>query len=565
MAFDLVITNGVVVDGSGLAAQPADVGVRDGIITEIGDIDPGRAKVVDADGRTVTPGFIDPHTHYDPQLCWDRFGMPSLSHGVTTVMTGNCGVTMAPCRPADRTSVAQLFHQLEQVPMETLNDGVEWKWESFGEYLEVIGDGLGINVAAMVGHSPLRIYVMGQAAYERAATEDEIDAMREVLRLSILEGAIGFSTSRSTFGVTADGEPIPSRKSDDAELFAICDVLGELNAGLFQTDGGEGTKSFAHHVRTVAGPIAQRTGRPAFLGSTVHEWTAPTRWLEVVGALEDFHARGARVYGQTCPGPVYVTFTLERPLMFEDLDSWRRVFSLPTLQAKLDAFRDPSVRNAMQFDGVDDTSPCFFSRRWDLVSIANVRKEENRQHIGKSVSALAKESGKRVIDALLDLAVDEDLETEFLYPAANGDEEAVAQLLQSPEVIVGSSDAGAHVKTLCGAGDTSLLLSRWVRERGTFSLEKAVRLLTFDQALALGLTGRGLLREGYAADMVILDPSSVDYLPARSVRDLPGGAERLWRDPVGIDYVIVNGGVAVDHGETTGTASGQVLRSADFV
>src|SRR5580658_2183651 len=194
MAFDLVIRNGVVVDGSGLAARPADVGVKDGIITEIGDINPGRAKVIDADGRTVTPGFIDPHTHYDPQLCWDRFGMPSLSHGVTTVMTGNCGVTMAPCRPADRTSVSQLFHQLEQVPMETLNDGVEWKWESFGEYLEVIGNGLGINVAAMVGHSPLRIYVMGQAAYERAATEDEIDAMREVLRLSILDGAIGFST-----------------------------------------------------------------------------------------------------------------------------------------------------------------------------------------------------------------------------------------------------------------------------------------------------------------------------------------------------------------------------------
>jgi N-acyl-D-amino-acid deacylase len=416
-----------------------------------------------------------------------------------------------------------------------------------------------------VGHSALRYYVMGEAAYERSADGDEIDEMRRVLRSSMLAGAIGLSTSNSSFAVGDGGRPIPSRQAEVGELFALCDVLGELNAGFFETDGGAGTFDFPNHVRTVAGPIALRTGRPAVLGSTVYESNAPDRWREVLGAIESFQADGARVFAQTCPGPIWVNFTMQRPLMFEDLPTWHEVFSLPSDGDKLAAYQRPDIRDAMQFEGVDDTSACFFSRDWNTVTVTEVGRPTNRDLVGRSVQSIASDRGQRVIDTLLDLVVEERLMTRFLYPAANsGNDRAVAEMMRSPQSIIGSSDAGAHLKTLCGAGDTSLLLSRWVRERGEFTLEEAVRLLTFDQASVLGLSRRGLLRRGYAADIVVFDPLAIDYLPTTQVQDLPGGASRLWRDAKGIAKVVVNGSTVVDNGEITGELGGRIMRGAEL-
>jgi N-acyl-D-aspartate/D-glutamate deacylase len=568
MDLDLVIENGIVVDGSGLTRFQSDVGVKDGVIVALGNLKDAVAdRRIDALGKVITPGFIDPHTHLDAQLCWDPYGLPSVLHGVTTVMTGNCGVSMAPVHGSDHAAVATLFHMTEEVPLETLLDGIDWSWTSFGEYLDRLRGSVGINVAAMVGHSVLRYYVMGAESYDRPATEEEVAAMRQAFRESMDAGAAGLSTSGSHFAVGEGGRPVPSRLAAPEELFEICDVLGEVNVGVFETDGGAGTYDFAHHVETVAGPISIRTGRPSLLGSTVYEPRDPANWKKILDTIAAFQASGARVYAQANPGPIWVQFSLERPLLFEDLPTWRSVFCLPSKAEKLAAFADPGIRDAMQAEGVDGDSLCFFDRDWRNVTIAEVTKEANQQHVGKSVAQLAEEQGRRVIDALLDLAVDEDLAVRFLYPAANsGDDGAVATMLHSLQTIVGSSDAGAHVKTLCGAGDTSLLLSRWVRDSRAMSLEEAVRRLTFDQASVIGLRNRGLVRTGYAADLVILRPDDVEYLKPHLVRDFPGEAERLWRDATGIDYVIVNGGVVVDDGAlVTGELHGMVLGGTELV
>jgi N-acyl-D-aspartate/D-glutamate deacylase len=564
---DLLIRGGMVVDGTGMPRRRADVAVRDGRIARVShhsDVD--ARVVVDADGLVVAPGFVDPHTHLDPQLCWDPLAAPSVQHGVTTVLTGNCSVTLAPCREADRESLARLFYLVEEVPLTCFRQGIEWTWETFGEFLDSFDCRLGVNVAALVGHSALRYYVMGPASYERAATDDEIGAMREVLRASMLEGAVGFSTSRLVFHVGEGGRPIPSRMADDREVEALCGVLGELGAGIFETDGGARLSEFPSHVRELAGPIAERTGCTVLLGGTVQEWGSPETWRDVYTAIDEFQGRGARIFTQVTPCAMDLFFSLEDTIVFADLPAWSAVMSLPRAE-RLVAFRDPEVRDALHFDAVLDTTPCFFSRRWETVIVTSVPSPGNRHLVGKSIRAIAEQRGARVVDTLLDLALEEDLGIGLMLAgSANGDDEAVATMLRSPQSIVGSSDAGAHVRTLCGAGDTSLLLSKWVREVGALSLEEAVRAITFDPATVIGLRDRGLVRAGYAADLVVFDPDTIVYLPARTVHDLPGGAQRLWRDPQGIHTVIVNGEVVVDaDGQDTGARPGRVLRGADLL
>ena len=292
MRCDLLIKGGTVVDGTGMPRRRADVAIADGRIVRVGRVgDAGTSRVIDAEGLVVAPGFIDPHTHLDPQLCWDPLGTPSVFHGVTTVMTGNCSVTLAPCRAADRPALARLFYMVEEVPLECFEEGIQWTWESFGEFLDALDNGLGINVAALVGHSALRYYVMGPASYERAATDAEISEMQVVLRASMLAGAVGFSTSRLMYHMGEGGRPIPSRLAADREVHALCDVLGELGAGIFETDGGAVLSEFPTHIRELAGPAALRTGCTVLIGGTVQEWSSPQTWRDVYTAIAEFQAR----------------------------------------------------------------------------------------------------------------------------------------------------------------------------------------------------------------------------------------------------------------------------------
>lgn len=565
MRFDLVLRDGVIVDGSGAPRFRGDVAVKDGSIARVGALGDHEAdEVIDVEGRVIAPGFVDPHTHLDPQLSWDGTASPSIQHGVTTIVTGNCSLSLAPCAPEHREAIARLFFRIEDIPLESLQSGVDWSWEGFGQWADAVEPGLAVNVAALVGHSTIRYQVMGEDSFERAATDDEVARMADLLRQSLRDGALGMSTSRLVQHVGDDGKPIPSRMSTDEELFALCDVMGELGRGLLQSDPGTTTRNTPEFVREVAGPIALRTRRPVLLSGTVQERGAPQLWREIHDLIGRFQADGGRIVTQATPCRIDGRFTLAHTLSFNDMPTWKMVMSLDHA-GKVEAFNDPATRDALQFEAVEDTSPVFFSRQWDTVDVLEVAKEHNQQHLGKSVQQLADEQGKRIIDALLDLALDEDLGAAFMANGrANNDDDAVVAQLTSPQALIGSSDAGAHVTQLCGAGDTTLLLSRWVRETGRMTLEEAVAGLTFKPASFLGLVGRGLVRQGYAADLVVFDPDEIAYEPARLIEDLPGGAPRLWRDGKGVEYVVVNGQVAVRPGGEVDARAGRVLRGADL-
>ena len=376
-------------------------------------------------------------------------------------------------------------------------------------------------------------------------------------------GAAGFSTSRLKYHVTHDGRSIPSRIASDTELLALAQVLGEEGLGVFETDGGDDTRHYPEHIDNLAGPIALETRRPVLIGGTMSEEKAPDVWRRTHETIAKFQAAGARIFTQASPCRLDVQFAMTTTTAFQDMPTWHKVFALEA-DEKLKAYQDPAIRDAMQFESVDDTAPAFFSRDWTRIVVARTGHERNRSMVGQSIQEIASAEGKRVIDVLLDLVVDEKLDAEFLLiGSANGDDVDVATMLRSSQAIVGASDAGAHVKTLCGAGDTSLLLSKWTRDKQLFSLEEAVRALTFIPASVLGLRQRGLLASGYFADIVVFDPDKIDYLATRTVTDVPGGGSRLWRDAVGVRDVIVNGQVVVRDGTVTGALPGRVLRSTE--
>lgn len=560
MELDLAILGGTVVDGSGMPRFRADVGIAGGRVVKVGRLTGTEARdTIDATGLVVSPGFIDPHTHLDPQLCWDPAGTPSVQHGVTTVLTGNCSMSLAPCRVADRGPISRMFYRIEDIPLECFQAGVKWSWESFAEYLTTMRGNLGINMAALVGHSTLRYFAMGDESFERQATEAEISVMCDALVESLAGGAIGLSTSRLVFHVGEGGRPIPSVRASDAELESLCRAMGETGRGLLQTDPGETGRDTPRYLREVLAPIAERTGVPILISGTVQEAGAPKAWREVHELIASYQAQGLKIFTQANPCRIDGRFTLVRTLSFNDMPTWRSTIALDH-DAKIEAFKDRAVRDAMQYEAVDSTEPVFFSRRWEAVQILEVRNDHNKWMVGMNVQELADKQGKRVIDTVLDLALDEDLEVAFLAVGrANGDEVEMAAQLRSGQSIIGSSDAGAHVTQLCGAGDTTLLLSKWVRDKKVLSLEEAVHAITFKTASVLGLDDRGLIRTGYAADVVLFDPDTVEYLDTRFVSDLPGGGERLWRDAAGIRDVIVNGQRVVVAGELTANRPGTVL------
>ncbi len=558
MPYDLVIKGARVIDGSGLPSFMGDVAVHDGKIAEVGRVSGSAQRVIDADGLAVSPGFIDFHAHLDAQLLWDPIASSSCFHGITTVIPGNCGLTLAPSRPQDRESILDSFVRVEAMPVKVLKDAVSWEWESFGEYLNRLNGRLGVNVASLLGHCALRQYVMGEASCERAATGDEIERMKKVLRESVLAGAIGFSTNRNPVHMRTDGRPIASRLADDRELFELAGVLGELNRGSIQISIGTLGIAVPEKEGVDLFKRLASVGRPVIWQAIAHRWDKPDQWRELLDLAEESLAAGVPSF-PLCNARLFNNrFNLKNAQVFDDLPTWKQILFTP-LERRMEIFRDPEARQKLRYEAVENHFRSRFSRRWDLVYMIKAAFPKNKPLEGKSVAEIARMQNKEALDAFLDLSLEENLDTLFQTSSNNGDEKAVAEILKSPFTLVGQSDAGAHLIYDAGYGYATRFLGHWIRERKIMSLEEGVRKLTFMVASIFGLYDRGLVRPGLAADLVVFDPDTVGDCEPELVNDLPGGEKRLVQKATGVKMTVVNGEVLTEDGKHTGALPGWVL------
>ncbi len=567
MGLDLLIRNGTIVDGSGAARYQGDVGIRQGQIVEIGRIRAGAERVIDADGLIVAPGFVDGHTHMDAQVAWDRIGSCSCWHGVTTVIMGNCGFALAPCRPEEREWFARCLTAVEDIPTESMLAGIDWTWETFPEYLATV-DRLpkAINYGAYIGHSALRMYVMGKRALSETATDANLARMADAVREAIRAGAMGFSSSRATTHVTPDNTPVASRIADWAEVDRLVGAMAELGAGIFQVgpdiSGGLAQRAFLARLQRVA----VESGRPVMFGTIAsRQGDDPNPWTYQLEYLDQCAAAGARVWGQTTTRSINAIFSLKSYLPFDVLPAWRELRRLPLPEQKR-RLADPATRrqlmaeeatmkprdNVFQGGGAATTDP----RRPDY---GNLYAMKDVNWSDPTVAQLAAARGQHPVEVMIDLALENDNQV-FVQPLVNEDPDQVLGMLKHPRTLATFSDSGAHVCQEMGSSLQTHMLSYWVRAKQAFTLEEAVRKLTFDNASAWDITDRGLLRAGYRADLVLFDEARVKPAMPTVEADLPGGARRLVQKAEGIAATIVNGEVTLEHGKPTGRLPGALLR-----
>ncbi len=531
---DLVIKNAQICDGLGTPMAPGSLAVSSDRITQIGDtVGPAR-QVVDADGLVLAPGIIDTHTHYDAQITWDPMADPSPSHGVTKVVIGNCGFTIAPCKPEDRDLTMRNLVRVEGMAIEALRAGIDWSFESFPQYLRMLERrGVGPNVAAFVGHSSVRTYVMGEDAPKRAANDEEIRQMQSIVRDAMNSGAVGFATSTSPSHNGASGDPMPSRLAGEREMNALVGVLAEFGRGVFMLTKGGGTS--VEYLES----LAAGSGRPVVVAALLHNSTRPSAVFDDLRQIAEAQSRGRKLFGQVSCCPLTMEFTLEAPYPFEGIASWRPAMDAGDRVESL--LRDPEFRARVRKDLEQPVAVRLFNGEWEKLKVVEVAQSENLHFEGQNVKTAAEEAGAHPLDWLLDLSLEEDLKTTFAAVLLNSDEQAVARLLTDPYSTIALSDAGAHLTFFCDAGFGLHLLGHWARERSVMPLEEAVRRLTSQPAEIFGIRDRGRLTEGAFADLLLFDPAQVGRGPARRVFDLPGGAHRLTTDALGVHGVWVNG------------------------
>jgi N-acyl-D-aspartate/D-glutamate deacylase len=497
-------------------------------------------QVIDAEGLALMPGIIDSHTHFDAQITWDPYVRPSPSLGVTTAVIGNCGFTIAPCRPADRELTMRNLTQVEGMSLDVLRQGIRWNFETFAEYLaQLRASGSAVNLAAYVGHSSLRTWVLGANAARREAAPDEIAQMAGLVREAMAAGAVGLASSTSPAHNGEGGVPMPSRLANDAEHLALIEAMGQAGGGVYMvTKGGQMPVALLEEM-------SARSGRPVMIAALLHNPMNPQAVFKDLDAISAANQRGRRLIGQVSCCPLTMDFTLASPYPVEGLASWK-----PALGVQGAALRavlgDKSFRDAVRAELAAPAVFRLFNGEWDKVHVVEVTDSRHRALEQRSIAEIAAEQGGDPLDAMLDLALAEDLGTTFVAQLLNSDEEAVASMLNHPHSIVSLSDAGAHLTFFTDAGFGLHLLGHWVRERGAMALPEAVRRLTHQSAALFGMPGRGLLREGYAADLLLFDPAAVGRGPKRRVFDLPGGAPRLTTDAVGVHGVWVNGAMVAD-------------------
>ena len=554
MAYDLIIKNGKVIDGSGLPGFHGDVAVSGGRIVEIGKVSGEARQVLNADGLVVAPGIIDNHTHYDAQVTWDPLCTYSCYHGITTVVMGNCSLAMAPAHREDREMLAGVLSHVEAIPLEAIQAGVNWSWETIPEYLNALDRRLGINVASLIGHSAVRRYVMGEASQERHATDEEVTAMKAIVREGLAAGAVGISFERNLRHFDWNGRLAPTNLASEEEIFAVASVADEVGHGVIQFGGD----------RTISTKLAKASRRPVFYGNITQQAVAPDKWRKQLGEAESLMRQGHRAYQFVMPRPGDLRYTLKTAQHFDAMATWKNVMLLPH-DLRTQAFRDPETRAKLHREAVEtpmDTNRAGdFTRRWDLQFVFKPALAKNQHLTSKSVAEIAREQNKDVLDAFLDLALEENLETEFERREVNSDQAAMTALLTSPYTVIGQSDGGAHVVFRTDYSYSTYLLSHWVREKEIMSLEDAIRKLTFVPASLFGFSDRGLVRSGLAADLMIFDPATISPLEPGEAHDLPGGAKRRKQLAQGIEWTVVNGQVLMEHGNHTGAYPGKVARS----
>lgn len=563
MALDTVIRGGTVVDGSGKARFTGDIGIKDGRIVEIGKVTTAASRTLDADGLIVSPGFIDGHTHMDAQVAWDPLGSCSCWHGVTSVVMGNCGFTLAPARAGERHLVVRNLERAEDISADAMAEGITWSWETFPEYLDTL-DRLpkGINYAANVGHSALRTWAMGERAFAEQATEDDLLMMERELRDAMRAGAIGFTTSRTTNHETSDDRPVASRLADWKEVERLVSVLGDLGGGMFEIAQESASRSTDPAVRNEfygrMTDLAVRTGIPFTFGvlSTTRDGSD---WQGQLGMIDDAAAAGARMYGQAHCREFSVLLSWKTRLPFDVLPAWKEVRSLP-LEEQAKAFRDPALRAKLveaahhgdygRAIGAEARRPDY---RW-------IRIMDSPVPPNPTVAQRAGELGKDPVELMIDLALDSDFEQFFVQAIANRDPEHLEAIMRHPRTMVTFSDSGAHVSQIMDSSLQTHLLAHWVRDRQAFTLEQAVEMITNRLATAWGFADRGLVREGFVADLNVIDPQRIGPAMPTVAWDLPGGARRLVQKSNGIKATVVAGEVLIADGEHTGALPGRLLR-----
>ena len=559
---DLAIRGGTVVDGTGAPARRADVGVRAGRVVAVGQIDEPSAAEIDADGLLVAPGFVDLHTHYDVQLFWDPSASPSPLHGVTTVLGGNCGFSLAPSGPEHADYLARMMARVEGMPLSSL-EFLDWSWTSFGDWLSRLDGRIGVNAGFLAGHSALRRAVMGEAAVGEAATPAQVDAMVALLRRSMEEGALGLSTSQAHTHHDGAGLPVPSRAAERSELEALCRAVSEHPGTTLELIVPGCLNGFTDEEVELLGTLSLLANRPAnwnVLGVSSANPGACEHQLEASSAAAE---RGATVVALTLPHTMKVRLSFEHGAILNGLPGWREVFELP-IEERKKRLSDPEERRRLD-EGARSKEAGIIGAlaNWKMLLVEETFDPANRRYEGRSVGDVAAERGQEPFDALLDLVVSDDLRTGLRppIPESEADWELRAKVWRDPRTIVGGSDAGAHLDTMCGAIYSTSMLGDGVRKRQLLSWEEAIRELTDVPARLYGLRDRGRVSEGFWADLVCIDPTRVGHGPERTRDDLPGGASRLYAEAEGIEHVLVNGTEIVRAGEFTGATPGALLRS----
>ncbi len=570
--YDLAIMGGIVVDGSGLARRRGDIGVRDGRIATIGFVDPAEAEqVVDADGLHVAPGIIDAHTHYDPQLTFEPHATSSCYHGVTTVLAGNCGFSVAPNRPSERDFLARMFAKVEGMSPVALS-AVQWDFETFPEFLASRRGRLGVNMACYVGHSAVRRYVMGPAGSEREATDDEIEQMRLVVAEAMAAGAAGFSSSHGPTQLDGDDRPVPSRLASRRELEVLCAEAGRHRGGSITYLHRSAIGGLDQADKELLVRLGAQSRLPIILqglGGRSKVDVPGAGWDDVAAWIEEAGRHGVGIYSLLRNHPFDRDFRVDAGTnLYEGVPAWHRVLGPSgSVEEKLALLSDPSVRDemrhAVEHPNTDASQGSTLPPpRFGVVEVDEVRKPEHEKFLHRTIAEIAAELGREPADAMLDLAADERLETVFRYVNKSRSwEEAVAAGQRHPAMIIGVSDGGAHLDRDDGADWSTAFLAFWVRQRKLWTLEEGIRQMTQVPAALLGFEGRGMLLPGYWADAFVFDPDTVELESKKQVRDFPGGEARYSARPRGIYWTIVNGVPIVSDGEVlTGNLPGQVVR-----
>lgn len=563
MTYDLVIKNGSVVDGSGNPQYRADVAVNDGKIAAIGRINEGAKKTIDAEGHVVSPGFVDGHTHMDAQVFWDPIGSCSCYHGVTSVVMGNCGFTLAPCKQEDADMVFRNLERAEDLSRDAMLEGIDWRWETFPQFLDVVDElPKGINYAGYIGHSALRTYVMGERAFTDAASEDDVRKMQHLVKEAVQAGAIGFSTSRTFNHLTADDRPVASRLAEWDEVRAIVNAVGETGKGLFEIAGeapGRDPERIAEYHGRLR-DLAVASGVPQTWGMFSVR-AAPDLWRPYFDLLDETAAAGGRMYAQVHSRALSSLLSFESNTPFDNWEYWSEFRQLPLAEqaAKL---RNPEIKaKLIEVASREYTGPRIVGAEarppeWDFIY-----PMDDMVYDKPSMAELARAKGVHPVELMIDMALERDLKMFFRQPIANEDQSQVLDMMKHPRSVITFSDSGAHVSQIMDSSLQTHLLSYWVREKQAMTLEEAVKQITYNTATMWGLHDRGLIREGMAADLVVFDPKTIGARMPDVVHDLPAGAKRLKQTADGILNTVVNGEILLTNNEHSGAVPGQLLRS----